>query len=542
MIAAQGVSLQYGGRVLFNDVNINFTKGNCYGLIGANGAGKSTFLKILAGELEPNKGSVFITPGERMAVLKQDHFMFDEFEVVETVLYGHKRLYDIMKEKEALYAKEDFSDEDGIKVSELEGDFAELDGWSAESNAEILLNGLGVTNEFHYVKMKELTGTQKVKVLLAQALFGNPDILLLDEPTNHLDLHAIKWLENFLMDFENTVIVVSHDRHFLNKICTNIADIDYGKITMFVGNYDFWYSYTQMTQRQLKDQNKRVEQKIKELQEFIQRFSANASKAKQATSRKKLLDNLQMDTIKPSSRRYPFCSFKQDREVGNDVLLVEGLSKTIDGKKVLDNVSFMIRPNDKVAFVGKDEIARTTLFRILMGEMEPDEGTFKWGITTKTAYFPKDNAEYFDGCHDSLIEWLRPFAKEGEQYDADIRGWLGRMLFSGEEALKEANVLSGGERVRCMLCKMMMSGANVMILDEPTNHLDLESITALNEGLMEYKGTLLFDSHDHQFTQTIANRIIEILPGGIIDRQMTFDEYIESEEIDAIREKMTGEA
>ena len=542
MIAAQGVSLQYGGRVLFNDVNINFTKGNCYGLIGANGAGKSTFLKILAGELEPNKGSVFITPGERMAVLKQDHFMFDEFEVVETVLYGHKRLYDIMKEKEALYAKEDFSDEDGIKVSELEGEFAELDGWSAESNAEILLNGLGVTNEFHYVKMKELTGTQKVKVLLAQALFGNPDILLLDEPTNHLDLHAIKWLENFLMDFENTVIVVSHDRHFLNKICTNIADIDYGKITMFVGNYDFWYSYTQVTQRQLKDQNKRVEQKIKELQEFIQRFSANASKAKQATSRKKLLDNLQMDTIKPSSRRYPFCSFKQDREVGNDVLLVEGLSKTIDGKKVLDNVSFMIRPNDKVAFVGKDEIARTTLFRILMGEMEPDEGTFKWGITTKTAYFPKDNAEYFDGCHDSLIEWLRPFAKEGEQYDADIRGWLGRMLFSGEEALKEANVLSGGERVRCMLCKMMMSGANVMILDEPTNHLDLESITALNEGLMEYKGTLLFDSHDHQFTQTIANRIIEILPGGIIDRQMTFDEYIESEEIDAIREKMTGEA
>ena len=542
MIAAQGVSLQYGGRVLFNDVNINFTKGNCYGLIGANGAGKSTFLKILAGELEPNKGSVFITPGERMAVLKQDHFMFDEFEVVETVLYGHKRLYDIMKEKEALYAKEDFSDEDGIKVSELEGEFAELDGWSAESNAEILLNGLGVTNEFHYVKMKELTGTQKVKVLLAQALFGNPDILLLDEPTNHLDLHAIKWLENFLMDFENTVIVVSHDRHFLNKICTNIADIDYGKITMFVGNYDFWYSYTQMTQRQLKDQNKRVEQKIKELQEFIQRFSANASKAKQATSRKKLLDNLQMDTIKPSSRRYPFCSFKQDREVGNDVLLVEGLSKTIDGKKVLDNVSFMIRPNDKVAFVGKDEIARTTLFRILMGEMEPDEGTFKWGITTKTAYFPKDNAEYFDGCKDSLIEWLRPFAKEGEQYDADIRGWLGRMLFSGEEALKEANVLSDGERVRCMLCKMMMSGANVMILDEPTNHLDLESITALNEGLMEYKGTLLFDSHDHQFTQTIANRIIEILPGGIIDRQMTFDEYIESEEIDAIREKMTGEA
>ena len=539
MIAAQGVSLQYGGRVLFNDVNINFTKGNCYGLIGANGAGKSTFLKILAGELEPNKGSVFITPGERMAVLKQDHFLFDEFDVVECVLYGHKRLYDIRKEKDALYMKEDFTDEDGIKAAELEGEFAELDGWAAESNAEMLLNGLGVTNEFHYAKMKELTGGQKVKVLLAQALFGNPDILLLDEPTNHLDIHAIKWLEDFLMNFENTVIVVSHDRHFLNKVCTNIADIDYGKITMFVGNYDFWYSYTQMTQRQLKDQNKRVEQKIKELQDFIQRFSANASKAKQATSRKKLLDNLQMDTIKPSSRRYPFCSFKQDREVGNDVLLVDGISKTIDGKKVLNDVSFMIRPHEKVAFVGKDEIARTTLFQILMGELEPDEGSFKWGITTKTAYFPKDNTEYFEGNKDSLIEWLRPFAKEGEQYDSDIRGWLGRMLFSGEEALKEAGVLSGGEKVRCMLCKMMMSGANVMILYEPTKHLDLESITALNEGLTEYKGTLLFDSHDHQFVQTIADRIIEILPGGIIDRQMTYDEYIEDESIDAIREKLS---
>ena len=539
MIAAQGVSLQYGGRVLFNDVNINFTKGNCYGLIGANGAGKSTFLKILAGELEPNKGSVFITPGERMAVLKQDHFLFDEFDVVECVLYGHKRLYDIRKEKDALYMKEDFTDEDGIKAAELEGEFAELDGWAAESNAEMLLNGLGVTNEFHYAKMKELTGGQKVKVLLAQALFGNPDILLLDEPTNHLDIHAIKWLEDFLMNFENTVIVVSHDRHFLNKVCTNIADIDYGKITMFVGNYDFWYSYTQMTQRQLKDQNKRVEQKIKELQDFIQRFSANASKAKQGTSRKKLSDNLQMDTIKPSSRRYPFCSFKQDREVGNDVLLVDGISKTIDGKKVLNDVSFMIRPHEKVAFVGKDEIARTTLFQILMGELEPDEGSFKWGITTKTAYFPKDNTEYFEGNKDSLIEWLRPFAKEGEQYDSDIRGWLGRMLFSGEEALKEAGVLSGGEKVRCMLCKMMMSGANVMILDEPTNHLDLESITALNEGLTEYKGTLLFDSHDHQFVQTIADRIIEILPGGIIDRQMTYDEYIEDESIDAIREKLS---
>jgi ATPase subunit of ABC transporter with duplicated ATPase domains len=516
MIAAQGVSLQYGGRVLFNDVNINFTKGNCYGLIGANGAGKSTFLKILAGELEPNKGSVFITPGERMAVLKQDHFLFDEFDVVECVLYGHKRLYDIRKEKDALYMKEDFTDEDGIKA---EGEFAELDGWAAESNAEMLLNGLGVMNEFHYAKMKELTGGQKVKVLLAQALFGNPDILLLDEPTNHLDIHAIKWLEDFLMNFENTVIVVSHDRHFLNKVCTNIADIDYGKITMFVGNYDFWYSYTQMTQRQLKDQNKRVEQKIKELQDFIQRFSANASKAKQATSRKKLLDNLQMDTIKPSSRRYPFCSFKQDREVGNDVLLVDGISKTIDGKKVLNDVSFMIRPHEKVAFVGKDEIARTTLFQILMGELEPDEGSFKWGITTKTAYFPKDNTEYFEGNKDSLIEWLRPFAKEGEQYDSDIRGWLGRMLFSGEEALKEAGVLSGGEKVRCMLCKMMMSGANVMILDEPTAGLDpkgRDEILAAIHKLHEERGiTVILVSHSMEDVARLVDRIIVMHKGKV---------------------------
>ena len=537
MISTQDVTLQYGGRVLFKDVNVNFTKGNCYGLIGANGAGKSTFLKILSGDIEPNSGSVFVTPGERMAVLKQDHFMFDDFEVVKAVLYGHKRLYEIMQEKEKLYAKEDFSDEDGIRVSELEGEFAELDGWTAESDAEILLNGLGVTNEFHYVKMKELTGNQKVKVLLAQALFGNPDILLLDEPTNHLDLPSVKWLEDFLMNFENTVIVVSHDRHFLNKVCTHIADIDYNKITMFVGNYDFWYGYTQMTQRQLKDQNKRIEQKMKELQEFIQRFSANASKSKQATSRKKLLDNLQMDTIKPSSRRYPFASFKQDREVGNDLLEIKGISKTIDGRKVLNNVSFLISPNDKVAFVGADEIARTTLFQILMGEIEPDEGTFKWGITTSTAYFPKDNSKYFDGCEDTLIDWLRPYAKEGEQYDADIRGWLGRMLFSGEEATKSAKVLSGGERVRCMLCKMMISGANVLVLDEPTNHLDLESITALNEGLMEYKGTILFDSHDHQFVQTIADRIIEIMPNGIIDRKETFDEYLEDPVADELREK-----
>ena len=538
MISVNNVTLQYGGRVLFKDVYATFTPGNCYGVIGAKGAGKSTFLKILSGQIEPNKGEVVIAPGKRLAVLKQDHFEFDDFDVMTTVLYGHKRLYDIIKEKEALYSKPDFSDEDGIKVSELEGEFAELDGWNAESDAAILLNGLGIPTELHYEMMSSLTGNQKVKVLLAQALFGNPDILLLDEPTNHLDLQSVRWLENFLMNFENTVIVVSHDRHFLNKVCTHIADVDYGKITMFVGNYDFWYQYTQMTQRQLKDENKRIEQKMKELQEFIQRFSANASKSKQATSRKKLLDNLQLDNIKPSSRRYPFINFKQDREVGNDLLEVNGISKTIDGRKVLNNVSFRINPNEKVAFVGTDEIARTTLFKIIMGEMEPDEGSFKWGITTSQAYFPKDNSQYFDGCDDSLIDWLRPYAKEGEQYDADIRGWLGRMLFSGEEALKSAKVLSGGERVRCMLCKMMISGANVLVLDEPTNHLDLESITALNNGLIDYKGTLLFDSQDHEFVNTIADRIIEILPNGIIDRQETFDEYLDDEIVNETREKL----
>ncbi|MCJ7855511.1 ATP-binding cassette domain-containing protein [Lachnospiraceae bacterium NSJ-143] len=538
MISVNGVTLQYGGRVLFKDVNATFTPGNCYGIIGANGAGKSTFLKILSGDIEPNKGEVVIAPGKRLAVLKQDHFEFDDFDVMSTVLYGHKRLYDIMKEKEALYSKPDFTDEDGIKVSELEGEFAELDGWNAESDAAILLNGLGISTELHYATMGTLTGTEKVKVLLAQALFGNPDILLLDEPTNHLDLQSVRWLENFLMNFENTVVVVSHDRHFLNKVCTHIADVDYGKITMFVGNYDFWYEYTQMTQRQLKDENKRVEQKMKELQEFIQRFSANASKSKQATSRKKLLDNLQLDNIKPSSRRYPFVNFKQDREVGNDLLEVEGLTKTIDGRKVLNNITFRINPNEKVAFVGTDELARTTLFKILMGEMEPDSGSFKWGITTSRAYFPKDNSQYFEECNDSLIDWLRPYAKEGEQYDADIRGWLGRMLFSGEEALKPAKVLSGGERVRCMLCKMMISGANVLILDEPTNHLDLESITALNNGLIDYKGTLLFDSQDHQFVDTIANRIIEILPNGIIDRQESFDEYLDDEVVNEMRSKL----
>lgn len=541
MITVSDVTLQYGGRTLFKDVNASFSKGNCYGVIGANGTGKSTFLKILSGDIEPNKGNISITPGERLAVLKQDHFIFDEFTAVDTVLFGHKRLFDIRNEKDAIYAKEDFTDEDGIRASELEAEFAELDGWSAESNAEILLNGLGITNEFHYAPMSALTGNQKVKVLLAQALFGNPDILLLDEPTNHLDLPSIKWLEDFLLDFENTVIVVSHDRHFLNKVCTHIADIDYGAITMYVGNYDFWYQYTQMTQRQLKDQNKRVELKMKELQEFIQRFSANASKSKQATSRKKLLDNLQMENIKPSSRKFPFVNFKQDREVGNDVLEVKGISKTIDGRKVLNNISFMVNPNDKIAFVGEDELARTTLFKIIMGELEPDEGEYKWGVTTKTAYFPKDNSEFFDGCHDSLIDWLRPYAKDGENYDQDIRGWLGRMLFSGEEALKEASVLSGGEKVRCMLCKMMISGANVLVLDEPTNHLDLESISALNDGLADFKGTLLFDSHDRQFVQTIADRIIEILPGGIIDRRETFDEYIENEAVDEMRKKLSAE-
>lgn len=547
ILAVNHIEKSYGIDTILENITFHIEEREKTAIVGVNGAGKTTLFRILTGEISSDGGDVFLKKETTMGYMAQNQqiessrTIYEEMlSVFEKILTAEVRLREMENEMTHLSGKE-LSDmmED---YAALQHEFEQNDGYSYKSRLKGVLKGLGFGEDEFDRPLSQLSGGQKTRVYLGKLLLSKPDLLLLDEPTNHLDLHAIKWLENFLMDFENTVIVVSHDRHFLNKICTNIADIDYGKITMFVGNYDFWYSYTQMTQRQLKDQNKRVEQKIKELQEFIQRFSANASKAKQATSRKKLLDNLQMDTIKPSSRRYPFCSFKQDREVGNDVLLVEGLSKTIDGKKVLDNVSFMIRPNDKVAFVGKDEIARTTLFRILMGEMEPDEGTFKWGITTKTAYFPKDNAEYFDGCHDSLIEWLRPFAKEGEQYDADIRGWLGRMLFSGEEALKEANVLSGGERVRCMLCKMMMSGANVMILDEPTNHLDLESITALNEGLMEYKGTLLFDSHDHQFTQTIANRIIEILPGGIIDRQMTFDEYIESEEIDAIREKMTGEA
>lgn len=537
MISTQGVSLQYGGRILFENVNATFTQGNCYGLIGANGAGKSTFLKILSGDIEANKGEVFITPGERLAVLKQDHFAFDEFSVLDTVLMGHKHLYDIMKEKDTLYAKEDFSDEDGLRVADLESEFAEMDGWNAESDAEILLNGLGVTNEYHYMQMSELSAEIKVKVLLAQALFGNPDNLLLDEPTNHLDLASVRWLEDFLMDFPNTVIVVSHDRHFLNKVCTHIADIDYSKITMYVGNYDFWYEYTQMTQRQLKEENKKTEAKIKELQEFIARFSANASKSKQATSRKKLLDNLTLDNIKLSSRRYPYIAFKQEREVGNDLLTVKEISKTIGDRKLLNNVSFTIEPHDKVAIIGGDTAARQMLFKILMEEAFPDEGSFRWGITTTRAYAPTDNTEYFEGKDIPLVDWVRE--NSDLIYETDIRGWLGRMLFSGEEAMKKASVLSGGERVRCMLCKMMLSGANVLLLDEPTNHLDLESIQALNEGLKNFKGTILFTSHDHQFVQTIANRIIEILPNGIIDRRETYDEYLENLDVATLRNRFS---
>ena len=526
MISTSNVSLQYGGRVLFERANVTFSAGNCYGIIGANGAGKSTFLKILSGELEPNKGEVNITPGERLSVLKQDHYAYDEYDVIRTVLMGNPKLVDIMDQKEALYSKEDFTEEDGLLVSELEAEFAEMDGWSAESDAEILLNALGIENEKHDVKMKELDGDDKVKVLLAQALFGNPDILLLDEPTNHLDLAAIQWLEDFLLDFENTVIVVSHDRHFLNKVCTHIVDIDYGKLAMYVGNYDFWYEYTQLAQRQLREQNKKAEAKKKELQEFIARFSANASKSKQATSRKKLLESLDIESMPVSSRRYPFVAFKLDREVGNDLLTVTDLTKTIGGRKVLDHVSFTIRPNEKVAFVGSDTVAKTTLFQILTGELEADEGSYKWGVTTSLSYFPSDNSAFFDSCEYSLIDWLRQFSRE--QLETDIRGWLGRMLFAGEEATKKAKVLSGGERVRCMLCKMMVSGANVLILDEPTNLLDLESITALNNGLISFPGTLLFTSHDHQFVQTIADRIIEILPDRVIDRKETYDEYLAS--------------
>jgi len=540
LISTNNVSLRYGGRKLFDDVNIKFTPGNCYGLIGANGAGKSTFLKILSGELEPNTGDVSVTPGERLAVLKQDHFQFDESQVLETVIMGHSRLYEIMKEKEDLYAKVDFSDEDGIRASELEGEFAELNGWEAESEAATLLTGLGIMEESHSIKMKELNGSDKVKVLLAQALFGHPHILLLDEPTNHLDIKSIKWLESFLLDFENTVIVVSHDRHFLNKVCTHMADIDYGKIKIYVGNYDFWYQSSQLALQMSRDKNKKTEEKMKDLQEFIMRFSANASKSKQATSRKKQLEKLTLEDIQPSSRKYPFVGFKPDREAGNELLTVENLCKTIDGKKVLDNISFRINKGDKLAFVGPDGIAKTTLFKILMGELEADSGEYKWGVTTSQSYFPKDNSKFFNGVDMNLVDWMRQYSEDNAEQKTEtfIRGFLGRMLFSGEEALKSAQVLSGGEKVRCMLSRMMLSGANVLLLDEPTNHLDLESITAVNEGLTNFPGTILFVSHDHQFIQTIANRIMEITPNGLVDRQMSYDEYLENEDLQSQLEKM----
>ncbi len=529
MISANNVTLRFGKKALFEDVNIKFTEGNCYGLIGANGAGKSTFLKILSGELETTNGDIAITPGQRMSVLEQDHFKYDDYSVMDTVILGNKRLYEIMKEKDAIYAKEDFSDEDGIRASELEAEFAEMDGWEAESNAAMLLNGLGIDTEFHYSQMRDLDGNQKVKVLLAKALFGNPDILLLDEPTNHLDLDAIAWLEEFLINFENTVIVVSHDRYFLNKVCTHTADIDYGKIQLYAGNYDFWYESSQLLIKQMKEANKKKEEKIKELQEFISRFSANASKSKQATSRKRALEKIELDEIKPSSRKYPYIDFRPDREIGNEVLTIENISKTINGEKVLDNVSFIMGHDDKIAFVGSNELAKTTLFQILMGEIEPDSGSYKWGVTTSQAYFPKDNSSEFDNDY-TIVDWLTGYSPVKDV--TYVRGFLGRMLFAGEDGVKKVKVLSGGEKVRCMLSKMMISGANCLILDEPTNHLDMESITALNDGLIKYKGVALFSCRDHQFVQTTANRIIEIMPdGSIIDKITTYDEYLESDEM-----------
>ncbi|RNA69270.1 ABC-F family ATP-binding cassette domain-containing protein [Alteribacter keqinensis] len=526
MINVSNVSLRFGDRKLFEDVNIKFTPGNCYGLIGANGAGKSTFLKILSGELEAQTGDVSLPPNHRMAVLKQNHFEYEEFTVLDVVIMGHARLHEVMKEKDAIYMKEDFSDEDGMKAAELEGEFAELNGWEAESDAAVLLSGLGIGEELHQKQMADLTGGEKVKVLLAQALFGNPDVLLLDEPTNHLDIKAIKWLEEFLINFDNTVIVVSHDRHFLNKVCTHIADLDFGKLQIYVGNYDFWYESSQLALKMQQDQNKKKEEKVKELQNFIARFSANASKSKQATSRKKLLDKIELDDIKPSSRKYPYVAFKPEREIGNDVLQVKGLTKTIDGVKVLNNVSFIMNREDKIALVGDNEIANTTLMKILMGEMEPDSGEYKWGITTSQAYFPRDNSKYFEGNEMNLVDWLRQYSPE-DQTETFIRGFLGRMLFSGEEAKKKASVLSGGEKVRCMLSKMMLSGSNVLLLDDPTNHLDLESITALNNGLINFKGAMIFTSHDHQFNQSIANRVIEIKEEGVFDKEITYDEYVE---------------
>ena len=529
MISANNITLRVGKKALFEDVNIKFTEGNCYGLIGANGAGKSTFLKILSGQLEPTNGDVVITPGQRLSFLQQDHFKYDAYTVLDTVIMGNKRLYEIMKEKDAIYAKADFTDEDGIRASELEGEFAEMNGWEAESDAATLLNGLGIETDLHYSQMADLTGSQKVKVLLAQALFGNPDILLLDEPTNHLDLPAIEWLEEFLINFDNTVIVVSHDRYFLNKVCTHTADIDYGKIQLYAGNYDFWFESSQLLIKQMKEANKKKEEKIKELQEFISRFSANASKSKQATSRKRALEKIQLDDMRPSSRKYPDIDFRPNREIGNEVLMVENLSKTIDGVKVLDNISFTLGHDDKVAFVGANEQAITTLFKILVGEMEPDEGNYKWGVTTSQAYFPKDNTAEFDNDL-TITDWLTQYS---EIKDATyVRGFLGRMLFPGEDGIKRVRVLSGGEKVRCLLSKMMISGANILILDEPTNHLDMESITALNNGLIKFPGVILFTSHDHQFVQTTANRIMEILPNGtMIDKITTYDEYLASDEM-----------
>ena len=535
MIQAANVTLRLGKRALFEDVNIKFTEGNCYGLIGANGAGKSTFLKILSGQIEPTNGDIIITPGQRLSFLQQDHFKYDEYKVLDTVIMGNQKLYEIMIEKDAIYAKEDFTEEDGIRASELEGMFAEMDGWEAESDAATLLNGLGIETEFHYKQMSELTGSQKIKVLLAQALFGNPDILLLDEPTNHLDMEAIRWLEEFLINFENTVIVVSHDRYFLNKVCTHIADIDYAKIQLYAGNYDFWYESSQLMVKQMKDANKKKEEKIKELQEFIQRFSANASKSKQATSRKKALEKIELDDIRPSSRKYPYINFQPAREIGNEVLTVTNLSKTIDGVKVLDNISFIINHDEKVAFVGPNTLATTTLFKILAGEMEPDEGSYKWGITTSQAYFPKDNTKDFD-CDDTIVDWLMPFSPEKDV--TYVRGFMGRMLFAGEEGVKKVKVLSGGEKVRVMLSKMMLMAANVLIMDEPTNHLDMESITALNNGVMKFPGVVLFTSQDHQFVQTIANRIMELTPNGLIDKITTYDEYLENDELARKRQVM----
>ncbi len=528
MISANNVTLRIGKKALFEDVHIKFTEGNCYGLIGANGAGKSTFLKILSGQLDTTQGDIAMTPGQRLSFLEQDHFKYDDFPVLDTVMMGNQRLYDIMKEKEAIYAKENFTDQDGIRASELEGEFAEMNGWEAESDAAMLLNGLGIDTSLHSSYMKDLNGNEKVKVLLAKALFGNPDILLLDEPTNHLDLDAIAWLEEFLINFENTVIVVSHDRYFLNKIFTHIADIDYGKIQLYAGNYDFWYESSQLLIKQMKEANKKKEEKIKELQEFISRFSANASKSRQATSRKKALEKIELDEIKPSSRKYPYIDFRPEREIGNEVLTVEGLTKSIDGQKVLDNLSFIVGHDDKIAFVGGNELAKTTLFKILMGELEPDEGSFKWGVTTSQAYFPKDSSQEFQKDL-TITEWLTGYSPVKDV--TYVRGFLGRMLFPGEDGVKNIRVLSGGEKVRCLLSKMMISASNVLLLDEPTNHLDMESITALNNGLIKFSGVLLFSSHDHQFVQTTANRIMEILPNGsLIDKITTYDEYLENDE------------